>query len=78
MQICGLLLMPSVRRRNVMMALGLLIFVRVAVTAKMREVRFCTKLYMLVVPRNAQDMYQGTPQSPKKPAEQEKIKGIQG
>ena len=30
---------------------------------------------MLVVPRNAQDMYQGTPQSPRRPAEQKK-KGL--
>ena len=46
MQICGLLSMPSVRRRNVMMALGLLIFVRVAVTAKM-QVRYAF-LYQVI------------------------------
>ena len=43
---CGSLSMHSVCRRNVMMALGLLIFVRVAVTAKMQvRYAFCTKLY---------------------------------
>ena len=46
MQICGLLSMPSVRRRNLMMALGLLIFVRVAVTAKM-QVRYAF-LYQVI------------------------------